>query len=233
MRKWIRSKCGKFVRWSLSEESPPVQRNDRTYTERTWRFTRAIALLGLFLAIASAVCTVGFILTIWTVHNELVAQNKTIKFDENFDTIASAAAVGRLDIVAMILTFIGVVAAFSIIYGWTAFRSVAIEAAKAETKDRVPLELKSLLNEDGDRLIGLALQDAELLAKIQRGFTAVGIDDTDDADSVDTDAYWDDKGASDDQGNRTATEISAEHSGKRRSPSGKSWFGGIFRRRTE
>lgn len=93
-----------------------------------------------------------FLLTIWTVNNSFVAERPDFKFDENFDAIAAAAAVGRLDLVAMVLTFVGIVAAFAIIYGWTAFRSVAIEAAKTEAVNLLPVELRRLMEAEGDRL---------------------------------------------------------------------------------
>ena len=186
MRKYLK----RLVLWCLVDEEPAVSRDERNYTERTWRFTRALAFLSFALSVFAAVVGVMFLLTIWTVNNELVQQKPAFKFDENFDSIAAAASVGRLDIVAMVLTFLGVVAAFALIYGWTAFRSVAIDAAKAETKLRLPENLKDLMDLEGDKLVGLALQDAELLAKIQQGFTAVGIDDTDEANEIDDDPSW-------------------------------------------
>lgn len=229
MVQWLRRQSGRFIRWSLTDEFPKVKRDDRSYTERTWRFTRILALLGFALSVLSLIVTGLFVITIWTVNNDFVAENPQFKFDENFDAIASAAAIGRLDIVAVLLTFLGIVAAFSVLYGWTAFRSKAIEAAKAETEARVPEELRRLMDSDGDRLIGIALQDAELLAKIQRGFTDVGIDDTEEAFLVDDNASWTDEGESDEQGNGASPPVSPGDSGERGSVGRKPWYKRILR----
>lgn len=226
MRKLLR----RLILWALEQDAPAIERDDRSYSERTWRFTRFLTVVGFGISLFSLVGTVYLLSTIWTANNNLVASNPDFKFDASFDAIAAAAAVGRLDLVAMILTFIGLVGAFSLIYGWTAFRSVAIDAAKAETQLRVPQELQNLMNSDGDRLVGIALQDAELLAKIQQGFTAAGIDDTEEAIGVDTDADWTDEETTDEQGAGTTTDVSPDDPRERGGSGGKSWFDRLFGR---
>lgn len=225
----VRRNLRRLIEWSLSDDCPPVTVDNRGYAERTWRFTRALSLISFALALLSSVVTFVFLATIWTVNNEFVRANPKFKFDEDFDAIAAAAAIGRLDLVAMILTFVGVVAAFSIIYGWTAFRSVAIDAAKAETKDRVPLELRSIIDAEGDRLVGLALQDAELLAKIQQGLTVAGLDDTETAGQVDDEPEWTYE-VSNEQGTGTAPPVSPADTGERGGARRKSWLERLFGR---
>lgn len=111
-------------------------------------------------------------------------------FDARFDAIAAAAAVGRLDLLAIILTFIGIVAALALLYGWTAFRAHAVEAAVREIHIQLPIELAAAMDRDGTKYIAEALDDAELLARLQARFTSVLIDDTEEADIVDEEPNW-------------------------------------------
>ncbi len=91
------------------------------------------------------------------------------------------------------LTFIGIVAAIALIYGWTAFRTHAIEAALRELDEQLPTELAKVMQDEGHVYLAKALNDAELLARLQERFISLDIDDTDEATEVDTQPDWRDK----------------------------------------
>lgn len=112
------------------------------------------------------------------------------KLDASFDAIAAATAVGRLDVTGMILTFIGIIAALALIYGWTAFRTAATKAALEELQAQLPGEIRRLMDEDGHRFVAMALDDAEFVATLQERFTSTMIDDMEFADMVDDEPDW-------------------------------------------
>jgi hypothetical protein len=77
-----------------------------------------------------------------------------------------------------------------LIYSFTVFRTTAVESSIRDMREQLPSALSSHLAEHGERLVVAALKDAELVAHINRRFTELGIDDTETAVSVDTDAGW-------------------------------------------
>ena len=112
------------------------------------------------------------------------------KLDASFDSVAAAAAVGRLDVLSLLLGVGAIIAGLAMIYSFAVFRSATIEAASQETREQLPAALSSHLAEHGERLVIAALKDAELVAHIHRRFTELGIDDTEDAGAVDNDSKW-------------------------------------------
>lgn len=110
--------------------------------------------------------------------------------NENFDAVAAAAAVGRLDVLSVVLTFVGIVAAIALIYGWTAFRSTARQAAMAEVDEQLPEALAELIELHGHSLVARALNDDQLVARLQERFTKLGLDDTEGATDVESDPDW-------------------------------------------
>lgn len=156
--------------------------------------TRLAALAALILSVVASIIS-GFIL--WSLWWNVTAlrQAKLVPFlDARFDALAAASAVGRLDVLSMLLTFAGVIAAVSLVYGLTAFRTAATKAAIEEMGRQLPLELSEMMEKQGHTLIAAALKDDELIARLSARFTSLGLDDIDDAEEIDTDAEWKEDG---------------------------------------
>jgi len=153
----------------------------------TGQRTRLCALIALALSLFSSVVAFWLIFAISSSVEALKRRNSIPKLDANFDAIAAAAAVGRLDIIAMVLTFLGIIAALGVLYGWTAFRAAAVSAALQELENRLPTELRQYMDAKGPAAVGRALEDAELLARLQERFTSLGISDREEATLVDDD----------------------------------------------
>lgn len=151
------------------------------------QLTRLMAVVSVFTSALAIVISGWFMVALWDGAHVVRHSKVARKLDENFDSIAAAAAVGRLDILAVLLTFLGIVAAIALIYGWTAFRSTARQAAITEVDEQLPEALAELIREQGHLLVGKALEDDQLVARLQERFTQLGIDDTETAIGVDDD----------------------------------------------
>ena len=152
--------------------------------------TRRAALAGLALSVVSTVVS-GWML--WAIGSNVSALKRTgviPKFDARYDAVAAAAAVGRLDVLSMLLALAAIVAGLALVYSYSVFKGAAIEAAVQELALRLPEALSSHLAEHGESLVIAALKDAELVAHINQRFTEVGIDDTESADSIDDEPNW-------------------------------------------
>ena len=145
--------------------------------------TRFAALIAFAASLASLIAVLWLWFAVLRNSAELRAARLDHAIGERFDSIAAAAAVGRLDVLSMLLAVMGIIAAVALIYAGTIYRAAAISAAKEETERLLPSALKDYLRGDGSGLVRDALKDPELLAAIQRGFKAVGIDDTEDAEA--------------------------------------------------
>ncbi|MCY6524908.1 hypothetical protein, partial [Actinobacillus pleuropneumoniae] len=156
----------------------PTTATQRANAVKVRQTTRLIATIAAVLAAFSTVSLFWFSYALSSARTALRDVDLLPAFDARYDAIAAASAVGRLDLLAMILTFIGIIAALSLLYGWTAFRAHAVEAAVREIHVQLPLELASAMERDGTKYIAEALDDAELLARLQARFTSVLIDDT-------------------------------------------------------
>jgi hypothetical protein len=154
------------------------------------QFTRLVAIAALLLSLAAIVVASWLLFAVYSSIGYLKSDKQLPKFDSHFDAIAAAAAVGRLDVLSMVLGLFAVVAAVGVIYSYTMFRSAAVEAAIVETRVGLPTALKGHLQEHGEALVIAALRDVELLAYIQARFTEAGLGDTNEASEVDDDAGW-------------------------------------------
>ena len=154
------------------------------------QWTRLAAIAALFISLLSAVPTWGLLYAVWDNETALRHGKAIPQLDEKFDTIAAASAVGRLDILSVLLAFLGIIAAVSLVYGWTAFRSTARQAAIAEVDEQLPEALAELLEVQGHSLVAKALNDDQLVARLQERFTKLGIDDTEVAIDVDSEPNW-------------------------------------------
>lgn len=154
------------------------------------QWTRFASLFAAFASLLSLIISVYFMCALWDAAHAVDHKQVIPKLDESFDTVAAAAAVGRLDIVAVLLTFLGIIAAIALIYGWTAFRSTARQAAIAEVDEQLPEALAELIREQGHLLVGKALEDDQLVARLQERFTTLGLDDTETASQIDDDPNW-------------------------------------------
>lgn len=166
-----------------SERSPPslLQVGQRT---------RLAAVIALGLSVFASIASCWMLYAIFSNVNALKDRNVIPQLDARFDAVAAAAAVGRLDVLSLLLAVAAVIAGLALIYSFTVFKAASIEAARHETREQLPSMLNSHLAKHGDRLVVAALKDAELVAHIHQRFTELGIDDTNDADSVDSDARW-------------------------------------------
>jgi hypothetical protein len=157
---------------------------------RTGQRTRLAALIATGLSIVSTIVSGWLIYAIYTNVDALIRSNVTRPLDARYDAIAAAAAVGRLDVLSMLLALAAIIAGIALIYSYTVFKAAAIEAAVHELRLKLPSALSEHLAQHGERLVVAALKDAELLAHIQRRFTEVGIDDTETAESIDSEPDW-------------------------------------------
>lgn len=119
----------------------------------------------------------------------LVGKGK-IETLRDFDSIAAAAMIGRLDVVSLLLAFIGILIALMSIGVLWYFRREALESARSEARNVAPKALEDYMNKNGTNIVGACLNDGEVLARIQERLAEFGIDDADDAESVDSDANW-------------------------------------------
>lgn len=152
--------------------------------------TRVAVLVAIVLSVTSIIVSGWVLYALCTNVAALRAAKVVPTFDARYDAIAAAAAVGRLDVLSMLLALAAIIAGIALIYSYTVFRAAAIEAAVQELRLKLPAALTGHLSEHGERLVVAALKDAELLAHIQRRFTELGIDDTETASTVDDDANW-------------------------------------------
>ncbi|HEX4738223.1 MAG TPA: hypothetical protein VH331_11745 [Allosphingosinicella sp.] len=169
---------------------PKAKKRNPASDIRVGQKTRLACIVALFLSIFSALTTLWLIWAIRTNADALRQAHLIPQLDARFDSVAAAEAVGRLDVLSVVLTFIGIIAAIAIIYGWTAFKSAAVAAAVEEVERRLPDDLRLYMSNEGPVVLGRALEHAELVARLQERFTLVLIDDTETAVAVDTDAEW-------------------------------------------
>lgn len=151
------------------------------------RKTRLAALIAIAFSSFSLAGTSWLMFCVWWNLSEL--RDLRPKLGPEFDSLAAAAAVGRLDVVSIVLTFLGIIAALGVLYGWSAFRAAAVRAAVDEIENRLPEELKQYMGSNGAAAVGRALEDAELIARLQARFRVLGLEDadSDDVESVDSD----------------------------------------------
>ena len=166
---------------------------DRLRTLDLGQSTRRATILALALSTFASIVSGWLLFAMWwnasqfaTLREARVLPN----IGANFDAIAAAAAVGRLDVLAMILTLVAAIAALSLVYGFTVFRTAATRAAIEEVDRRMPLEMAEHMETRGHSLLAAALDDYELIARLQVRFTTIGIGDTETAERVDRDANW-------------------------------------------
>jgi hypothetical protein len=153
----------------------------------TGQKTRRCALAALVMSAFSFTAS-GWLLYALATNVEALKNARVIPtFDAKYDAVAAAAAVGRLDVLSMVLTFLGIIAAIGVLYGWSAFRAAAVRAAIEELENRLPSEVRDYMALKGAIAVGRALEDAELLARLQARFTALGLDDSETATLIDDD----------------------------------------------
>lgn len=172
------------------DAKPKSAQPERLNTVISEQRTRRVALIAIVVSLASAVVSGWLIYAIQSSISFLKSDKLLPTFDSHFDAIAAAAAIGRLDVLSMVLALFAVVAAVGVIYSYTMFRTAAVEAAIRETREGLPAALKGHLQEHGEDLIKAALKDVELLAYIQARFTEAGLGDTDEASEIEGDAGW-------------------------------------------
>lgn len=156
--------------------------------------TRMAALVALSLSLISFVFTTWLLVAVYHSEYHLKRERVLPKLNESYDTVAAAAAVGRLDVLAMLMAVGAIVAGLGLIYSYTSFRAAAISAAMAEMAEKLPSALSNHLAEHGENLLTSALKDAELLAFIQQRFTEIGLDDTESSSQIDDDPTWKEAG---------------------------------------
>jgi hypothetical protein len=142
--------------------------------------TRLAALLGLVMSVIAIISTSWLWIAIGQNASEFGAARAGREPNEKWDSIAAAAAIGRLDVLSMVLAIFAVLAGVALIYAGSLYRAAAIAAAKDETERLLPQALRAYLAGDGVSLVKAALSDPELLADIQQGFKSMGLDDTED-----------------------------------------------------
>lgn len=186
-RRWILTRLAAALR-EVADDAPARSAQPQSQSLsvlNTGQKTRLCALVALGLSAASFSCTAILIYALWSNVESLKKAGVIPKLDANFDAVAAAAAVGRLDVISIVLTFLGIVAALGVLYGWTAFRAAAVSAAIEELENRLPDELREYMAKKGAAAVSRALENAELLARLQARFTSLGIGDTEEAMYVD------------------------------------------------
>lgn len=139
----------------------------------------------------NVISTLGILYGIYAFQDSLyLFKHSRIETLADFDTVAAAAMVGRLDIVSLLLAFVGILVAIVGIGGVWYSRREAVGAAQSEAQTVVPDEVQKYMNNDGSSIIRECLDDADIVARLQRKFIELQIEDTDEAFDVDTDPEW-------------------------------------------
>jgi len=152
--------------------------------------TRLAALTALALSIVSSFLSLWIVYALMTNVAALKNYKAIPEIGDRFDAVASAAAVGRLDVLTIVLAIGAIMSAVGLVFSYTAFKAHAIASAIEEVQRSLPGALREHLGEHGEQLVKAALRDAELVAHINRRFTELGLDDTEDAFTVDDDPNW-------------------------------------------
>ena len=96
----------------------------------------------------------------------------------------------RMDVISVLLTVVTVLLAVLAVIGFGFVRSSAREIAKSTAVRQAEKEARRYLNENAAELIQEHLDDAQVVAALQRQLRALGIEDIDTAGEVDNDPTW-------------------------------------------
>ena len=102
----------------------------------------------------------------------------------------SAILAISLTTVEIVLAVLAIVLAFGAIFSYTTFRRDIQLTAQEKATDQAEKSVEAYLARDGATLIKKCLNDAEVVAQLQLEFKKLGIEDSDDASSVDDDSNW-------------------------------------------
>lgn len=101
-----------------------------------------------------------------------------------------AAQTGRLDFLSATLTLLTVFLGFGGAISYFVLRSDVRSRAAEAAKDEAGRAVREFLSVNGRELIREALDDAEVVARLQVEFSKLGLDDTETATFVDDDPTW-------------------------------------------
>lgn len=154
-----------------------------------WLVWRAIAFLSIT---ANIVIVIMFSYAVWAYGDNIniLLQRSKIEMPKDFNAIVSAAMIGRLDMVSLVLTTFGILLAFMAFAGFFIFRREAIEIAGEEAKRVAPGALIDYMNEHGTSLIRKCLDDDTLVAQLHSRIEGLGLEDAEDVDDIESDWDW-------------------------------------------
>ena len=106
------------------------------------------------------------------------------------DSLRLALDLGRLDLATLILTAAGLGLAVAALVGYTHIQRSAEGIAREAAEHVAPASLERYMSENGNRLVQECLDNAVVVATLQRRFELLGIDDTDTAIDIERDPMW-------------------------------------------
>lgn len=101
-----------------------------------------------------------------------------------------AAQTGRLDFLSATLAIFTAFLAVAAFTSFWIFRSVVKQVSEETAKAEARQAVENYLSEHGRSLIKEALDDAEVVARLQIELRKLGLDDSDEAGVVDDDPDW-------------------------------------------
>jgi hypothetical protein len=101
-----------------------------------------------------------------------------------------AAQTGRLDFLSAALTVLTVLLGVGGALSYFVLRSDVRARAEEAARDEAGRAVREFLSTNGPKVIREALDDAEVVARLQVEFSKLGLDDTETAALVDDDPRW-------------------------------------------
>lgn len=104
------------------------------------------------------------------------------------DAVRVAYDVGAFEMLSVALAIFGLVIAILALFGFWAIRREAISAARTAAKEALPEILKEHFKSDGAKILKSCLKDPEIIAMINESSSKLGVNESECAIDVDTDA---------------------------------------------
>lgn len=107
---------------------------------------------------------------------------------DNPDAIQVAMEIGRLDVISILITVLGIFLGVTALVGSWMIRREALAVAQEAAVNATPSAVSAFMDGSGDDIVRQSLKHPVVVARLQAEFIRLGIEDADSAADVDTDA---------------------------------------------